>query len=164
MACNASVVLPLDSGPKISTIRPRGMPCPPNAMSSDRQPVGIPSTTRFVPSPNCMIAPLPNCFSIWPSVFFSIFSSCETWVAIHSLSWLEAQNDLHSLIHSYAERWIDLPETNRVLVHKDEILPLEGGNFRFALPPVLVDTVAVKADQINATSCDRWGRCLVRKL
>ena len=44
--CNASVVLPLDSGPKISTIRPLGMPCPPRARSSDRLPVGIPSIWR----------------------------------------------------------------------------------------------------------------------
>ena len=96
MTCKANVVLPLDSGPNNSMIRPRGIPCPPNAMSNDKQPVGIPSTTRLVPSPNCMIAPLPNCFSIWPSVFFSSFSSCETWVAIHSLSWLETRKNLLS--------------------------------------------------------------------
>ena len=36
------MVLPLDSGPKISTTRPQGMPWPPKAMSSDRLPVGMP--------------------------------------------------------------------------------------------------------------------------
>ena len=41
--CRASVVLPLDSGPKISMMRPRGNPWPPRAMSSDRLPVGMPS-------------------------------------------------------------------------------------------------------------------------
>ena len=41
--CRASVVLPLDSGPKISMMRPRGMPWPPRAMSSDRLPVEMPS-------------------------------------------------------------------------------------------------------------------------
>ena len=38
--CRASVVLPLDSGPKISTTRPQGMPWPPRAMSNERLPVG----------------------------------------------------------------------------------------------------------------------------
>ena len=41
--CRASVVLPLDSGPKISMMRPRGMPWPPRAMSSERLPVEMPS-------------------------------------------------------------------------------------------------------------------------
>ena len=36
------MVLPLDSGPKISTTRPLGIPCPPKAMSSDRLPVEMP--------------------------------------------------------------------------------------------------------------------------
>ena len=70
MTCKASVVLPLDSGPKISTIRPLGMPCPPRAMSSDRLPVGMPSIWMAVPMPRGMMAPSPNCFSIWASVFF----------------------------------------------------------------------------------------------
>ena len=43
MTCRASVVLPLDSGPKTSITRPRGIPCPPKAMSSDRLPVEMPS-------------------------------------------------------------------------------------------------------------------------
>ena len=46
--CRASVVLPLDSGPKISTTRPRGMPWPPRAMSSERLPVGMPVIWRDV--------------------------------------------------------------------------------------------------------------------
>ena len=37
--CNASVVLPLDSGPKISTTRPRGTPPTPRARSSPSDPV-----------------------------------------------------------------------------------------------------------------------------
>src|SRR5712692_10276759 len=41
-ACRATVVLPLDSGPKISIIRPRGRPRPPNAISRLSAPVDIP--------------------------------------------------------------------------------------------------------------------------
>ena len=37
-ACRAIVVLPLDSGPNSSMIRPRGNPLPPSARSSDRAP------------------------------------------------------------------------------------------------------------------------------
>ena len=43
MMCSVSVVLPLDSGPKISSTRPRGTPTPPRAMSRLRLPVGMPS-------------------------------------------------------------------------------------------------------------------------
>ncbi len=42
----ARVVLPLDSGPKISTMRPRGMPLPPSARSSESEPVEMPGTAR----------------------------------------------------------------------------------------------------------------------
>ena len=45
-ACSAIVVLPLDSGPNSSMIRPRGSPLPPSARSSDSAPVEIPSTSR----------------------------------------------------------------------------------------------------------------------
>ena len=43
MMCRVSVVLPDDSGPKISSTRPLGTPTPPRAMSSERDPVGMPS-------------------------------------------------------------------------------------------------------------------------
>jgi hypothetical protein len=43
---SASVVLPEDSGPKTSTIRPRGMPRPPSARSSERAPVEMPGMAR----------------------------------------------------------------------------------------------------------------------
>ena len=59
IACSVSVVLPLDSGPKISTTRPRGSPPQPSAASSDGEPVltvGSRTTSR---SPRRMIAPLP---------------------------------------------------------------------------------------------------------
>ena len=48
-ACSAIVVLPLDSGPNSSMIRPRGSPLPPRARSSERAPVEIPSTSMWRP-------------------------------------------------------------------------------------------------------------------
>jgi hypothetical protein len=42
---SVSVVLPEDSGPKISMTRPRGMPPTPSAISSPSEPVGIDSTS-----------------------------------------------------------------------------------------------------------------------
>src|SRR5690348_4095762 len=63
--CRASVVLPDDSGPKISTTRPRGMPPTPSAASKEMAPVEITEmgTTASL-LPRRMIEPLPNCFSI----------------------------------------------------------------------------------------------------
>src|SRR6478735_3680898 len=62
--CWQTVVLPDDSGPKISVMRPRGMPPTPSARSSAIEPVGIVSRTSFSRDPSFMIAPRPNCFSI----------------------------------------------------------------------------------------------------
>jgi hypothetical protein len=56
-----SVVLPDDSGPKTSTMRPRGTPPMPSAMSSDSAPVGIALTLTWAPSsPIRMTVPFPN--------------------------------------------------------------------------------------------------------
>src|SRR3954453_1027903 len=63
-----SVVLPEDSGPKTSTIRPRGTPPMPSARSSDSAPVGIALTLTWAPSsPMRMMVPLPNSRSICES-------------------------------------------------------------------------------------------------
>src|SRR6478672_971921 len=72
--CIASVDFPDDSGPKISTIRPRGSPPMPRARSRARAPVGIASTPTLPRSPRRMMAPFPNCFSIWPSAMSSDLS------------------------------------------------------------------------------------------
>ena len=64
--CMARVDLPDDSGPKISTTRPRGRPPMPRARSSASAPVGMASMSMWRFSPIRMIEPLPNCFSIWP--------------------------------------------------------------------------------------------------
>ena len=68
MICSVSVVLPDDSGPKISMTRPRGTPPMPSAKSRLTEPVeidGMIAMASFWPSR--MIEPLPNCFSIWPT-------------------------------------------------------------------------------------------------
>src|ERR1700730_17148558 len=68
MMASVRVVLPDDSGPKISMTRPRGMPPTPSAMSRPNEPVGIESTSYVAPaSPKRMTEPFPNCFSIWLS-------------------------------------------------------------------------------------------------
>src|SRR5579862_353012 len=59
------VVLPDDSGPKISMTRPRGNPPTPSAASKEMAPVGITAIGTMASfDPNRMIEPLPNCFSI----------------------------------------------------------------------------------------------------
>jgi hypothetical protein len=72
--CIASVDLPDDSGPKISTTRPRGRPPIPSAMSSASDPVDTASTAIVAFSPIFMIEPLPNCLSIWASAMSSALS------------------------------------------------------------------------------------------
>src|SRR5215469_5371754 len=68
MTCSATVVLPLDSGPKISTTRPRGKPPTPRAASKEMEPVEITAMgTMASLLPSRIIEPLPNCFSIWAS-------------------------------------------------------------------------------------------------
>ncbi len=65
MMCSESVVLPEDSGPYISTTRPRGTPPIPSAMSRPGLPVLTTATSGTIASlPSRMIEPLPNCFSI----------------------------------------------------------------------------------------------------
>src|SRR3974390_580775 len=65
--CSASVVLPEDSGPKISTMRPRGNPPIPSATSSPSEPEEIASISILSLLPSFMTEPLPNCRSIWES-------------------------------------------------------------------------------------------------
>ena len=64
MTWRESVVLPEDSGPKISTTRPRGMPPIPSAASTASEPVGITAIVVSGRSPSRMIEPFPNCRSI----------------------------------------------------------------------------------------------------
>ena len=64
IACNATVVLPDDSGPNISTILPLGNPPIPSATSKLNAPDGIVSIDTSPTSPNFITAPLPKFFSI----------------------------------------------------------------------------------------------------
>src|SRR5512140_2413179 len=64
MMCWQTVVLPEDSGPKISVIRPRGIPPTPSARSRAIEPVEMTSTAWRSFEPSFMIEPRPNCFSI----------------------------------------------------------------------------------------------------
>src|SRR5882757_5992071 len=59
------VVFPEDSGPKISTIRPRGTPPIPSARSSASEPVGIEATLIVPLSPRRIREPAPKSRSIW---------------------------------------------------------------------------------------------------
>ena len=72
--CIASVDLPEDSGPKISTTRPRGKPPTPRARSRGRAPVGMASIAIEPFSPIRMMEPFPYCLSIWASAASSALS------------------------------------------------------------------------------------------
>src|SRR5438128_5823519 len=81
ITCSAMVVLPDDSGPKISTTRPRGNPPTPSALSSEIEPLEITDTGRTVFDPSRRIVPLPNCFSIWTSAWSIVLRrSCSVMV------------------------------------------------------------------------------------
>ena len=69
-----SVVFPDDSGPKISTTRPRGSPPMPSARSSASEPVETAPTATWGRSLMRMTDPLPNCRSICPSATSSASS------------------------------------------------------------------------------------------
>ena len=65
MICNARVVFPEASGPKISVTLPRGSPPIPSAMSRENEPVEIHGTfLGSSESPSRMMAPSPNSFRI----------------------------------------------------------------------------------------------------
>src|SRR5581483_9736248 len=90
------VVLPEDSGPKISTTLPRGKPPTPRAASNEIAPVEMTEMgTMASLDPKRMIEPLPNCFSICEkarSIAFVRSSAIEEapeledWVTAH-YSW-----------------------------------------------------------------------------
>lgn len=61
MMLRHKVVLPEDSGPKTSMMRPRGSPPTPSARSIAREPVGRTETFILEASPMRMRVPSPNC-------------------------------------------------------------------------------------------------------
>ena len=74
MAWMASVVLPDDSGPKISMTRPLGYPPTPSAMSRVIDPVGITGMSFTSVLFIRMIDPLPKSFSIFSITAFKTLS------------------------------------------------------------------------------------------
>src|SRR5665213_2433970 len=74
IACKAMVVLPEDSGPKISITRPRGKPPTPSATSSESDPVETAPMATWAWSFIFMTAPLPNWRSICPN---TVSSACS---------------------------------------------------------------------------------------
>ena len=74
MAWMASVVLPDDSGPKISMTRPLGYPPTPNAMSSVMEPVGMTGMSAISVLFIRMMEPLPKSFSIFSITALSTLS------------------------------------------------------------------------------------------
>src|SRR2546429_7627970 len=91
---SASVVLPLDSGPKISVTRPRGIPPIPIAASRLIAPVEIPATRTWGESaPMRMMDPLPQVFSICVIAKVNAFrrsSESFGWSAMIALMGLRA--------------------------------------------------------------------------
>ena len=73
MRWRQSVVLPEDSGPKISTTRPRGMPRPPRARSSESAPVEMPGMILVGSSSSRMMEPVPKARSIWLTAWSSAY-------------------------------------------------------------------------------------------
>ena len=79
--CRATVVLPLDSGPYTSMIRPFGTPPSPSAISRLREPVGIVSIFIFAPeSPSFITEPFPYAFSICVNAASNAFSLSSLFI------------------------------------------------------------------------------------
>ena len=77
--CRATVVLPEDSGPKISMILPFGTPPMPSAISSATEPVCTACTVMCAFSPSFMMEPEPKLRSIWLIAVFSA-RALSSWV------------------------------------------------------------------------------------
>ncbi|MOA40908.1 hypothetical protein D3C78_1628260 [compost metagenome] len=68
------MVLPDDSGPYISMIRPFGNPPMPKAISNPKEPVEMASIGSIAVSPNFIMVPLPYDFSSLSNVSCKAFS------------------------------------------------------------------------------------------
>ena len=103
MTWRESVVFPEDSGPKISTTRPRGMPPTPSAASTASEPVGMTAMACSGRSPRRMIEPLPN----WRSICVSAVStarhfSLDFTLDMSSPFWMEEK--LRAFLRDYRLR------------------------------------------------------------
>ncbi len=86
IACKQSVVLPEDSGPKISKMRPRGYPPMPSAQSRPMEPEGIASTSTFAVSPSFIIASSPNL--VLMSRIAASIADCISYLAFPPVGWI----------------------------------------------------------------------------
>src|SRR5690242_17977064 len=140
--CSASVVLPLDSGPKISVTRPRGIPPIPMAASRLMAPVGITSTrTRGASAPIRMIAPLPQVFSICVMARFRAFlRSSESFATSFSAAM--------SVLDMGWEPPCERPE----YIPKPRLSPPGAECVREVLQPIVHDRDAVEPVDVRRSS------------
>src|SRR5947208_3241014 len=96
------VVFPEDSGPKISTTRPRGKPPTPSAASNEIAPVGITEIGTMASfDPSRMMEPLPNCFSICAnarSILLAINAAVRPGSRIYHPNYKESLENMKKLL------------------------------------------------------------------
>src|SRR5579872_1821756 len=145
ITCRATVVLPLDSGPKISTTLPRGKPPIPRAASKEMEPVEMNAIgTMASLAPSRMIEPRPNCFSIWDSarsMAFDLSTFSSVRAMFSPMRHVSRKANLSSLC-SPARRnalTVDCHYTCAVEANKREILEQGRGPSSPALPLLLGD-------------------------
>src|ERR1700744_464729 len=100
-----NVVFPEDSGPKISTIRPRGTPPMPSARSRASEPVGIEATLIVPLSPRRISEPAPKSRSIWVTAASRAASFAFASFAERSFkfTFFSAISDLPSLLPAFGQ-------------------------------------------------------------
>ena len=173
--CIASVDLPDDSGPKISTMRPRGKPPTPRARSSDNAPVWMASMPIVVFSPILMMDPLPNCLSMAANATSSAFSRSLLTVVLRFLpgSVADVEAGLHDLdcvdghhtegvLHGFPS---DSPD-GRMSVWRcsnDTSVTTNSRSIKYSKRPALLPTVralrgGARRDRRPTRWCTRTGR------
>src|SRR5690242_2857132 len=141
--CSANVVLPLDSGPKISVTRPRGMPPIPMAASRLIAPVGIASTrTRGASAPIRIMAPLPHVFSICVIARFSALRRS-------SVSLGEGAGASFSAAIGVLDMGWEPPRVRPEYIPKPWLAPAGAERISYMLQPVFHDCNTVKAIDIG---------------
>src|SRR5688572_5642553 len=148
------VVLPEDSGPKISTMRPRARPPTPSARSSEMAPVEMALTlTAKASSPIFMIEPAPNWRSICPTALCSADSRA---LAAFSCSLSMVKPFLaseHTNVGSESDRF---PRPVPHLVARKPLLDYRGPMRRLTLV-LLIALIAVPTAQAKAPPKGDYG-------
>mmetsp|Transcript_10583 Transcript_10583/g.41345 ORF Transcript_10583/g.41345 Transcript_10583/m.41345 type:complete len:289 (-) Transcript_10583:29-895(-) len=179
MACSARVVLPDDSGPYTSTMRPRGMP-PPSAMSRVIAPEGKVATLACDASPSFMMDPLPKLASISPSTrsraFFlasltAISSGVMAGLASSALDALGSAEALALTAGFLAAALVDDPlvatvfaaDCARSLAATEDLgAPAEEEVLKLADPPVRDESSPVPLLAVDATIAAGVRRWIAR--